>query len=158
MRTLIDIFDRQYSALHARSASFIGSVANTLLYKKTAPDGDLMMKLTVGENLIRSAAFVELAFGGITTRLWDDPFEWTLAEALNDREKVLEYLGEVEATRIRGFAYFKTDDDLLRSIPAPRQLVPIAEILVETLSKAEHYQGRAFALNQTLTQVKLRPR
>ena len=36
-----------------------------------------------GEYILRSAAAVEQTFGGITTRLWDDPFEWTLPEALS---------------------------------------------------------------------------
>ena len=72
MRRSIEILDRQFSQLHQRSVDLVASVPPDELYRRTAADGDLMMKLTVGENIIRSAAFVELTFGGITTRLWDD--------------------------------------------------------------------------------------
>jgi hypothetical protein len=158
MRVIIDEFDRQYRSLHERSLAFIDDVPATDLYRRSASDTDLIMKLTVGENILRSAATVELTFGGITTRLWDDPFEWTLPEALSDAKKIVEYLTEVENTRVHGFAYFGSDDDLNRSIPAPRELRPIGALLIETIAKAEHYQGRAFALFQTLTSTKLTPR
>jgi hypothetical protein len=158
MRVIIDEFDRQYRSLHERSLAFVGKVPATDLYRRSASDTDLIMKLTVGENILRSAATVELTFGGITTRLWDDPFEWTLPEAISDAKKIVEYLTEVENTRVHGFAYFGSDDDLNRSIPAPRELRPIGALLIETIAKAEHYQGRAFALFQTLTPTKLTPR
>lgn len=151
MRTLIEAFDRQFLKLHVRSSGFIVSVPDCDLYRKPVPATDVIMKLTVGENILRSAAFVEMAFGGITTRLWDDPFEWTLPEALSTTGKIAGYLSEVEVTRLHGFAFFTSDDDLSRAIPAPRDVTPICEILLETLLKAEHYQGRAFALFQTLT-------
>ncbi len=155
MDSLIGVFDNKFLALHERSLRFAAEIPVELLYRRTAADGDLMMKLTVAENIIRSAAFVELTFGGITTRLWDDPFEWTLAEALQDNEKIIEYLEEVEATRTRGFGFFTDDADLTKQIPAPRELRPLGEILLDTLARAEHYQGRAFAVFQTLTSAKL---
>ncbi len=94
---------------------------------------------------------VEKTFGGITTRLWDDPFEWTLPEKMVDVQSVLIYLDEVEVTRAKGFAFFASDDDLKRLIPAPDKLRPIFDILLETVSLAEHFQGRAFALFQVLS-------
>ncbi len=158
MRKTISIFDVQYRQQYERSVRFVNEVPAELLYRKTAEDGDLMMKLTVGQNIIRSASFVEMTFGGITTRLWDDPFEWTLTEELSDAAKIIAYLSEVEETRSRGFGFFISDDDLDRTIPAPRELRSLGEILLDTLVRAEHYQGRAFALYQTLTSNKLRPR
>jgi|SRR6185369_4354213 hypothetical protein len=98
---------------------------------------------------------VEKTFGGITTRLWDDPFEWTLPEALSTTENVLGYLSEVEATRIAGFGFFKSDEDLSRRIPAPEVLRTLFDILLETLARAEHFQGRAFAVFQMLSDEKL---
>ena len=94
---------------------------------------------------------VEKTFGGITTRLWDDPFEWTLPEKLNDIVSVLAYLDEVEATRKNGFAFFNSDDDLKREIPAPKKLRTIFDILLETVGFAEHFQGRAFAMFQVMS-------
>ena len=69
--------------------------------------------------ILRSAAAVEQTFGGITTRLWDDPFEWTLPEALSTNELILNYLNETEETRRKCFAFFASDEDLRREIPAP---------------------------------------
>ena len=57
-----------------------------------------------GMLLIRSSAIIEQCFGGITTRLWDDPFEWTLAESFLRKEQVLDYFGDVEKVVAEGFA------------------------------------------------------
>jgi hypothetical protein len=110
---------------------------------------------TVGEYLLRSAATIEQTFGGITTRLWDDPFEWTLPEKLNSAVLIGEYLNEVSTTVERGFALQAGDEVLYREIPAPATIKPIATVLIETLSRAEHYQGRAFAVFQALSDEKL---
>ena len=110
-----------------------------------------MAPFSCGEYILRSAAMVEKTFGGVTTRLWDDPFEWTLPEKLSDRGSVLNYLDEVEATRKKGFAFFNSDDDLKREIPAPEKLRAIFDILLETAALADHFQGRAFAIFQVLT-------
>jgi hypothetical protein len=89
---------------------------------------------------------VEQTFGGITATLWDDPFEWTLPETLSTPRLVEEYLSEVEATRRRGFALFHSDDDLSKEIAVPSgELKSLAALLCETLARAAHYQGRAYA-------------
>lgn len=150
MDPLLAAFDRQFQLLHERSVKLILEVPEGLLYEPPAAVTDDMIKLTIGENILRSAAIVEMTFGGITTRLWDDPFEWTLPEALDGRDKIKVYLNEVEATRLRGFASFRSDSDLGRNIPAPRELRPLGEILLEAIAEAEHFQGRAFAIFQTL--------
>jgi len=94
---------------------------------------------------------VEKSLGGITTRLWDDPFEWTLPETLSTTENVLGYLSEVEETRLSGFGFLRSDEDLTRKIPAPETLRTLFDILLETLAFAEHFQGRAFAVFQMLS-------
>ena len=106
-----------------------------------------------GEQAHRQRA--EQVFGGITTRLWDDPFEWTLPEKLNTPAAVLDYLSEVEQISRKGFAFFETDEDLLRKIPAPVQLKSVFEILLSTIARAEHFQGRAFAVFQMISDEKL---
>ena len=80
-----------------------------------------------GEYVLRTAAIVEKTFGGITTRLWDDPFEWTLPEKLSDKHAIIDYLDEVEQTRSNGFKFFTSDSDLTREMPAPEDDV-IADI------------------------------
>ena len=155
MDTLVAAFDRYFAILHRRSAALVQDTPQLLLFQSTRDDSEAIMKLNVAGNIVRAAAFVEMACGGIMTRLWDDPFEWTLPEALNSGDTITTYLEQVESTRRNAFRFFTSDADLTRMIPAPRDLRPIGDILIETLSRAEHYQGRAFALCQSIGGVKL---
>jgi hypothetical protein len=77
--------------------------------------------------------------------LWDDPFEWTLPETLATRERILEYLSEVEATRKRGFDLLKSDADLMKKIMSPSGETQLMPLLLETLGRAAQYLGRARA-------------
>lgn len=143
MRDFIEIFDRQYQALHRRSCEIIQKTPEEKLYWQPRQTNALFPANSVGELLLRSAGAVEQAFGGIATRLWDDPFEWTLPEALSTGALVLQYLEEAENARRKGFALFRTDEDLRREIPAPEKLKSLFEILLETILRAENFQGRA---------------
>lgn len=125
------------------------------LYRKPREIEHSMAAFSCGEFLLRSAAAVEQTCGGITTRLWDDPFEWTLPEKLSTPELVAGYMDEVEETRRVAFGFFKSDDDLHKQIPAPEDLRTIFDLLLETVARAEHYQGRAFAIFQVLSDRKL---
>ncbi|MBA2504218.1 MAG: hypothetical protein H0V27_15195 [Pyrinomonadaceae bacterium] len=99
-----------------------------------------------GENILRAAAVVEQTFGGITANLWDDPFEWTLPEELSTLQRVIEYLNEVEATRRNGFALIKNDEVLAKDVALPSGDVKTLDaLLMETLWRAAHHQGQAFA-------------
>jgi hypothetical protein len=155
MDPLLAEFDCQFARLYAESRQFILAVPPAILFEKASHNAGTFDDLSIGESILRSAANVEMAFGGITTRLWDDPFEWTLPEELSTPEKIAGYLDEVEATRVNGFGFFTSDSDLERSLPAPREMRTIAAILLDTLGKANHYQGRAFALFQAKTGQKL---
>jgi hypothetical protein len=143
--------DDQFAILDRRSRDLLAKLPEEKLFCR--PDGSptSMTPFSCGEYLLRSAGKVEMTFGGITTRLWDDPFEWTLPEKLATHGAILEYLNEVEATRRKGFAFFTSDEDLRREIPAPEKIRPLADVLIDTLSQASHLQGRAFAIYQTLT-------
>jgi hypothetical protein len=100
----------------------------------------------VGESVLRSAAIVEQTFDGITTNLWDDPFEWTLPETLSTPKLVVQYLFEVEETRERAFASFAQDGDLSRIVVVPSgERRTLISLLLETLVRATEYQGRAHA-------------
>lgn len=148
MRNFIEIFDRQYQKLHLRSCKIIKNTPTEKLYWQPREKESLFPINSIGEYILRSAGAVEQTFGGITTRLWDDPFEWTLPETLSTNALVLQYLEETEATRCRGFALFQADDDLRREIPAPEKLKSLFEILLETIIKAENFQGRAVSIFQ----------
>lgn len=150
MKTLINSLDRQFADLHRRSSRLLEQIPAKRLFsdpRKTDLEGEPGW-YSPGGMILRSAAVVEQTFGGITARLWDDPFEWTLPEELSNRLKIQNYLDEVEQTRQNGTRFFSSDLDLSKQIPAPEELRTISDILIETLSRAEHLQGRAFALTR----------
>lgn len=155
MRTILDSFDLQFQKLHDRSRDLLRLIPDADLYRRPREIERTMSLFSCGEYILRSAAAVEQTFGGLTTRLWDDPFEWTLPEKLADTAMVLQYLGEVEETRRKGFTFFSSDVDLTREIPAPDKLRTIHEILLDTVARAEHFQGRAFSIFQMLSDTRL---
>src|SRR3954466_3710820 len=106
MKTIISSFDEQFAHLAARSNALIAAVPAEKLYWQPRQSSGAFPVYSCGEHILRSAAAVEQTFGGITTNLWDDPFEWTLPETLPTPQSIKEYLNEVEATRRRGFAVF----------------------------------------------------
>lgn len=155
MTVFIESFNERFSEIYRRSAELINLTPDDKLFWKPRDLGQTMTMFSVGEYVLRSAGRVEQTFGGITTRLWDDPFEWTLPEKLATADLILEYLAEVEKTRMNGFALLKSDEDLRREIPAPVKMKTIFEVLLETVARAEHFQGRAFAVFQMFSDEKL---
>ena len=151
MGAVLTSFEKQFRELDARSRNLLTRLTHEQLFQRPDRSQGLMTPFSCGEYLLRSAAAVEQTFDGLTTRLWDDPFEWTLPEKLSTHEAIIQYLDEVEETRKKGFDFFRSDDDLARDIPAPEKLLSLAEILTDTLSRAAHHQGRAFAIYQVLT-------
>lgn len=150
MKTYIEIFDRQFFEIYQNSKKIIEKTPDEFLYKQLNKTETDFPFNSIGGNILRSAGVIEQTFGGITVRLWDDPFEWTLPEELTTGAKIVAYLDETEATRRRGFELFKQDGDLKREIPAPDELKNLFQILLETVAKAAHFQGRAAAVYQSL--------
>ena len=161
MNRLLSTLDAQFAALDARSCALLRLVPAEKLYWQPREDVGTMAAgafpvYSCGEHLLRSAASVEQTFGGLTANLWDDPFEWTLPETLSTPALVAEYLAEVEATRRRGLALVERDDDLLKEIAAPSgEMVSLFALLNETLVRAAHHQGRAFATFQLFSNARL---
>lgn len=150
MDKFIECFDRQFAQLHTGSYEFIEAISPGLLYHQPPGKSNSVTLHSCGEHILRSAAIVEQTFGGITTNLWDDPFEWTLPESLPTPKKVAGYLDEVEATRKRGFELFKSDTDLLKEIMAPSGYTQLLPLMLDTLARAAHHQGRARATFEIL--------
>jgi hypothetical protein len=149
-------FDEQYARLHARSVALIEAVPAERLYWQPRSSSGSFPVYSCGEHLLRSAAAVEQTFGGITVNLWDDPFEWTLPETLSTPALVADYLLEAEATRLRGFALFSSDDDLRKEINVPSgEMQPLCRLLAETLVRVADHQGRAFATFRLFSDVRL---
>ena len=84
-RALVDHLDRECARLIVALNQLVSSVAPDLLYHRPP-------HVSIGENVLRSAAVLEQTFGGLTANLWDDPFEWTLPESLSTVELVNEYV------------------------------------------------------------------
>ena len=150
MDKFIDGFDRQFARLHSDAHELIQAISPELLYRQPPGKSNCLPLRSCGECILRSAAIVEQTFGGITTNLWDDPFEWTLPETLSTPLKVAGYLDEVEATRKRGFELFKSDEDLLKNIMDPSGSTQLLPLLLDTLARAAHHQGRARATLEIL--------
>ena len=157
MTDQIELFDRRFHSLHKRSVEAVNTARPEILFAKEVAiaTGRVWVPCSFGESLLRSAAAVEQTFGGITTRLWDDPFEWTLPEELSTKDKIAAYLNEVEGTRLKGFRSFASDAELSKMVQAPDRFVSIFELLLETLARAEHLQGRAVAILRLLSEVPL---
>lgn len=144
---IVQSLDEQFALLDGRSRSLLRVVPADKLYRQPrTPSFGSPPVYSCGEHLLRSAGAVEQTFGGLTANLWDDPFEWTLPETLPDAARVLEYLAEVEETRRRGFALLRSDADLAKEVAVPSgRMQTIASLIAETLARAAHHQGRAFA-------------
>ena len=155
MDPLISAFQQAFEKQDARSRRLLAALSDGQIYLQPRETSGSLTAFSCGEYILRSAAMVEQAFGGITTRLWDDPFEWTLPEKLATRELILGYLDEVAATRAKGLEFVGSSDELSREIPAPRELRSLAAILLDALTRAEHYQGRAFGVFQMISDTKL---
>jgi hypothetical protein len=82
---LVSALDRAFVDSIDSLKAIARSVDPALLYQR-AND------LSVGEQILRSAAVIEQTFGGLTANLWDDPFEWTLPETLATPESIVAYL------------------------------------------------------------------
>jgi hypothetical protein len=147
MDTFIRGLDEQFANLHRQSCALIERLSPEQLYQELPATAD-----SCGEQVLRSAAIVERAFGGLTANLWDDPFEWTLPETLSTSAKVIEYLNEVEVTRFQAFKLFKGDEDLSKEIMAPAGKTQLKPFLLDTLERARHHQRRAIAALDRLTQ------
>ena len=142
-RTVIGSFDTEFQRLHERSCKLIEAIPVEILYGDSHASGD---PASVALLVLKSAGVVEQTCGGITSNLWDDPFEWTLPETLSTSARIMEYLGEVEETRKHAFACFASDEDLLKKIATPSgEMSPLISLLLDTLVRALGFQGRAVA-------------
>ena len=150
MPTLLETIDASFTELDARQRQLIGGVPEDKLFWTPVHVSDSMISLSVGGAVLRSAAMVEQAFLGLTRRLWDDPFEWTLPEKLSTTSAILSYLDEVCDTRRTGLGFLRTDDDLLRELPAPEKLCSVFDVLAGALSRAENHLGRGEAVRKLL--------
>lgn len=156
MKRLISCLDEEFARLHARTLALVQIIPAEKLYWQPRPSSGAFPIYSCGEYVLRSAASVEQTFGGINANLWDDPFEWTLPETLQSPAHIKGYLLEVETTRQGSFERFLEDGDLVKEIAAPSgQNKLLGALLLETLARASHYQGRAFAVFRLFSDERL---
>jgi hypothetical protein len=148
---LLRSLEDNFLEIHRRSIVLIDRTPDDLLYRQPRDPAREFAVFTIGENLLRSAAAVEQVAGGITTRLWDDPFEWTLPEKLSSGALVRGYLDEVEDARLRAFKAIAADNELSRQIPSPQRVHTLLSILVDAAIRASHFQGRAYTIYQAVS-------
>jgi hypothetical protein len=109
MDLILASFDREFSVIDRHSRELLSKLDDHQLFQRPSGTAVSTAPFSCGACILRSAATIERTFGGLMTRLWDDPFEWTLPEKLSDKAAVLNYLDEVEATRSKGFGFFTSD-------------------------------------------------
>ena len=123
----------------------VRAVDSELLYRRVAD-------VSFGEQILRSGAVIEQTFGGLTSNLWDDPFEWALPETLSTSDRVIDHLLEIDALRQTFFRSIASDEALSKyvSVPSgePKSLI---DLLLETLVRASEYRGRAVATLKILS-------
>ena len=137
-------------SIESLDRDFIGVLSELAALMKSIPGEEIYFDPTgasegsVGNYVVKTARTLEQAFGGLTTNLWDDPFEWTLPEALSTTALILEYLSEVDGARARAFASLVDDSALDKYIAMPSgEQTSIHKLLAEALSNARVHQLRA---------------
>ena len=138
-REIVNHLELEFGSLVDSLKDLVNSVPPDRLYL-TPP------AVTIAESILRSAATVEQTCGGLTSNLWDDPFEWTLPETLSNGERVIEYLSEVDSALRRAFNAIVDDDALSKLVSVPSgEPVRLVSLLLETLVTAVDHRGRAVA-------------
>jgi len=135
-RQIVQHLEQQFVELIKSLKDLVRSVPTEVLYRHPPA-------VSIGENILRSAAVVEQTCGGLTSNLWDDPFEWTLPETLSSPDLVVEYLSEVDAARQRAFDSIQDDSALTKYISDPSGERLLISLLLETIVKASEHKGRA---------------
>lgn len=142
---MVSAVDGAFAAVIDSLKELVRSVDAELLYRHPPA-------VSVGEQILRSAAAIEQTFGGLTANLWDDPFEWTLPETLSTSGSVIDYLSEVDLTRERVFTSIDGDGALTKYVAVPSgEPKTLIELLLETLVRASQYRGRAVATLKMLS-------
>ena len=135
-RQIVQHLDQEFSALIDSLKDLVKSVPTELLYRHPPA-------VSIGENILRSAAVLEQTCGGLTSNLWDDPFEWTLPETLSNPDRIVEYLSEVDVARQRAFSSIQDDGALTKYISDPSGERLLISLLIETLVRASEHKSRA---------------
>lgn len=146
-RDSIENLNREIIGVLSGLSALIDSTPASSIYE--GPSGRTAE--SVGENVIKCAGTLEQTFGGLTTNLWDDPFEWTLPETLSTPDLIKEYLAEVDSVRVRALASLVDDSALDKYIALPSGAqTTIRNLLLNALETARNYERKAAETLKTL--------
>jgi hypothetical protein len=136
-RDSLESLDRDFISVLSELMALIKSIPGEKIYFNPAgPSGG-----SVVDYVVKTASTLEQAFGGLTTNLWDDPFEWTLPETLSTSDLILAYLVEVDGARARAIASLVDDSALDKYIAMPSgEQTSIRKLLAEALSNARAHR------------------
>ena len=143
-REIVQHVDREFANLIDSLKGLASAVPSHLLYRNPPA-------VSIGENILRSAAAIEQTCGGITSNLWDDPFEWTLPETLSNGDLIIDYLSEVDRLRQRAFDSITDDSALTMYVSTPAEKRLLVDLLLETLQQSSDHRGRAVATIKILS-------
>ena len=138
MNPFCNWFDQEFKRLEAEWRESLAQLDSSNLYSETQ-----QQLSPAAEQILRSARIVEQVSGGITAKLWDDPFEWTLPETLRTKDKLIAYVDEVRDARESAFQLFKDDADLLKTVMAPSGPTQLMSLLLDALVRAAYHQLQA---------------
>jgi hypothetical protein len=138
MDPFITWFDQEFKNLESDWRELIEQLDPSSLYSESR-----QQLSPAAEQILRSARIVEQVSGGITAKLWDDPFEWTLPETLRTKDKLIAYFDEVRDARKRAFQFFNDDADLLKTIMAPSGPTQLMSLLLDAFVRARYHQLQA---------------
>lgn len=137
-----------FAELLSALVAFVRTVPDEMIYRVRV-DGT---GATIGEAVVKSAAVLEQTFGGLTSNLWDDPFEWTLPETLTSGALILQYLDEVEAARRRAFAFLADDAALTKTVSVPSEgQISVLDLLERTLLRAASYHNEVAQISKNFS-------
>lgn len=142
---IVDSLDKEFAFLIESLKELVRKVNADQIYGHV---GDT----SFGEQILRSAAVMEQTLGGLTSNLWDDPFEWTLPETLSTPDLVNDHLSEIDSLRKTFFRSIVNDEALNKYVAVPSgEPKTLIDVLRETLVRASDYRGRAVATLKILS-------
>ena len=151
----VAVIGGEFERIHQNLIDVLALIPEEKLYWKPFESENFIRIYSCGELVSHIGGIVEYAFNGITSNLWEEPFEWITREVLPTRSHIAAYLDEVARVRRMAFTDFK-DKDLPKLIYFPNSAsTTLGEILVKTLSHASHHRGQVYAYVHLVTDVRL---
>jgi uncharacterized damage-inducible protein DinB len=151
----VETIESELERIHRNLIDILDLIPEDKLYWKPFDSQNFIRIYSCGELISHIGGIVEYAFNGLTSNLWEEPFEWITREVLPTRAHIATYLEDVAQVRRVAFAGF-TDGDLPKRIYYPNgTATTIGEILVRTLSHASHHRGQVYAYAHLFIDVRL---